>query len=812
VKLSWKHLRDRVDAALPRTAEDWRELAPVLTVAAVVLLSAWMYSPVYHGEVNGDDNTFHFAEAERIRQCLSHHDFDFWNPSANNGFATGYYYQLVPAFLPGFCAWLFGGSILFWFQTAVFLPFVLAPIASYRGLRLMGATPWQAAGATVAVAMCVGGSKWGMSSDGTFLVGLYTQGWALSAFPLALGHGAKWIDEGRSLGGAIFWGLFVGLCHPVAGVAVGLALAAGEVGRWLSIGFRAGARAVWPAHRREVWVASIVARAMLFALIAYLLNRDLADLDAFPPLSFLLRRLLVAGAIAAALAALDLFPTELSDAMTAATAPHPGPRPLRPFLRLCALGACLVIGSAPAWAPVFIDYAGYGGFPHRVGGEDGWHLADLWNAISGHLLDENRLGVLTVTVPLVALFARARWMPRLWAASLGFFLIMIMGPFIEPRMGRDDPFPAIRVLGAMQICLALLAGGGFVILVAEARRQMADWKLVLWGREALGAVAGTMVFVLCFSGATFMHNDRIRAAADFPDFPRADLEKVFPVIAAQLQGREQVRGNATSHWENALPYVYTGREEMLQMGAAALQSSPNYVYQWEQSDPARSAFIYDAPLVLLRKDQEDSVPGGTTLYSNEHYMLKWLDEAPGLVVPVHVVGTLPPGRWPARDTGVSWLKGGTDKNLPPPCPGVASCDPMKNEVLAHDGYGGPGPAPQGIVLAYSRQPSPGDEPDITFDAVATAPTTFEVKESWHPHWHAFVDDQPVEIRRITPEFMAIDVPAGRHHVALRFDRPLWTWLVWLLWPGLTILGWWVSRPRDANTAAPVSAPEPAAAA
>jgi hypothetical protein len=672
---------------------------------------------------------------------------------------------------------------------------VLAPIASYRGMKLLGATPWQAVGGAFAVAMCVGGSKWGMSSDGTFLVGLYTQGWALAAFPLALGHGAKWIDEGRSLGGAIFWGLFVGLCHPVAGVAVGLALAAGEVGRWLSIGVRALARLTWPHNKRELYYASIAVRAIIFLLICRFEWEHAYQ-------EILSMRWWLLLLCAAGLYLFELFPAEISDAMTAATEPYPGARPLAPFGRLCVLGAALVIGSSPAWAPVFVDYDAYGGFPHRVGGEDGWHLADLWNAVSGHLLDESRLAVITVTVPIVALFARTRWLPRLWAASIGYFLIMMSGPFIEPHMGRDDPFPAIRVLGSMQICLALAAGGGFVLLVTEARKQLAGWKHNVWGREALGAVAGTMVFVMCFSGATYIHYERIRAAKDFSEFPRADLEKVFPVIAAQMQGREQVRGNATSHWENALPYVYTGREEMLQMGAAALQSSPNYVYQWEQSDADRSAFIYDAPLVLLRKDQEDSVIGGTVIYTNDHYELKWFDNAPGLVVPVHVVGTLPPGRWPARDEGIKWLKGAD----------VAKYgDPMKNEVLAHDGYGGPGPAPHGTVLAYSRQPSPGDEPDITFDVDAQAPTTFEVKESWHPRWKAFMDDQPIEIRRVTPEFMAFDVPAGRHHLALRFDRPLWTWLVWLFWPGLTILGWWVSRPRDAEEPA-VSAPAPAASA
>ena len=37
----------------------------------------------------------------------------------------------------------------------------------------------------------------------------------------------RWIDEGRGLGAAVGWGLFVGLCHPFAGVVLGVALAVG---------------------------------------------------------------------------------------------------------------------------------------------------------------------------------------------------------------------------------------------------------------------------------------------------------------------------------------------------------------------------------------------------------------------------------------------------------------------------------------------------------------------------------------------------------------------------------------------------------
>ena len=51
--------------------------------------------------------------------------------------------------------------------------------------------------------------------------------------PLAFGYAVRWIEEGDSLGSAAFWGIFVGLCHPVAGVAIGIGLLGAEVLRWI---------------------------------------------------------------------------------------------------------------------------------------------------------------------------------------------------------------------------------------------------------------------------------------------------------------------------------------------------------------------------------------------------------------------------------------------------------------------------------------------------------------------------------------------------------------------------------------------------
>ena len=81
-------------------------------------------------------------------------------PVGQRGFATGYYYQVVPAAVPGAFAALFGDPLL-WFQLGAFVPLVLVPVAAYRGLRVMGAAPWPAVAGALAIAVCSSPSKWG---------------------------------------------------------------------------------------------------------------------------------------------------------------------------------------------------------------------------------------------------------------------------------------------------------------------------------------------------------------------------------------------------------------------------------------------------------------------------------------------------------------------------------------------------------------------------------------------------------------------------------------------------------------------------
>src|SRR3984885_4367534 len=126
---------------------------------------------VFTGESAGDDLSFHFAESARIADCIRNLDFDWWNPSANGGFASAYYYQVIPQLASALPAAIFGHH-LFFFQLSIVLPLVLAPAAAYRGMRLMGASPWQATAAAFCVGFMNGESRGGSGHAGTFHGGL----------------------------------------------------------------------------------------------------------------------------------------------------------------------------------------------------------------------------------------------------------------------------------------------------------------------------------------------------------------------------------------------------------------------------------------------------------------------------------------------------------------------------------------------------------------------------------------------------------------------------------------------------------------
>jgi hypothetical protein len=727
-----------------------RGALPALGLITLAMVA--IYHHMFAGELAGDDLTFHMAESVRIADCLRVGDFDFWNPSANAGFASAYYYQVVPQLVSAIPAAVFGHHVFF-FQLSVFLPLVLAPAAAYRGMRLIGATPWQATIAALAIGFTNGESRWGTGNAGTFQVGLYTQTWALAAFPLALGHAARWATEARGLAPAIAWGAFATLCHPFAGVALGVALIAG-------------------------WVAQLVLVAT-DAGLAVLGRRMVGD----PTRS-----------------AWSAMIAELGERWR-----NPPRRPvLGELIRLAILGVCLFITWMPIWLPLGIDYAGFGGFPHRVNDEVGPGFGTLarWY-VHGGILDYARPVVLTWTVPVVALLARARYLRWLWAPAVVYAVWLGMGPHLGKT--DDDLIPAVRFLGAMQVVLSLAAGAGFLVvcraiwnapedsalfrpirtavvaLSTRARRARARGASLSYAaRTGVAAIAAALLVLLTPQGARALAS-RVRVLPDIAASHGDQVHAIAMLLQSQPPGRKQVGPGSENHWWNLLSYEYGRRPATLMMGGGGLQASPNYDFLWNTSkDFLRNAWVYDAPYLVTQKANATAIPGEAKVFETKDYLVRRLP-APGLVSPVQVTGMLPAGaKKVVHAAALEWYR---------------SAQALEDRVLAYQGSGGAGAPPHGRVVRAFRQDSPGDAPDIVAEVDASAPTTFMARESWHPRWRAFIDGAEVPVRRVTPDFLAVDAPAGQHQIGFRFHRPWWAQAAWLAWPLVPLAAWLVTRRR-----------------
>jgi hypothetical protein len=711
------------------------EQGPLPAVAIITIAIAIIHARIFLGETAGDDLSFHFAESARLADCLSHGDFDFWNPSANAGYASLYYYQAVPQLASALPAAIFGHH-LFWFQLSVVLPLIAAPACAYKGMRLLGATPWQSIAGAFCVAFMNGESRWGAGNAGTFQVGLYTQTWALCAFPLALGYAVRWMRDGVQLASAAAWSGFVLLCHPFAGIALGIAVFGG-------------------------WLANLI----------------------MPAIDELLRSL---GELLKGRAVwLDRIVTRWE---------HPPERVLVPeLLRGGVLAIIFGIVSLSVTLPVLIDSEGFGGFPHRVSDEVGPGFKGLWKWFhTGWILDFQpkgggmRIRVLTILLPIVMLVARGRIFRWLWMPGILFALFLGLGP----SMGKigDDLIPPVRFLGAMQTVFAMGIGAG-VIWIGTRIWNLADRapQYAYSIRTFLAAVAAAGVVLVAAPGQRALAS-RVRTLGDHPDNKRAELMKVNEILAAQPPGRKQSGPGAENHWWNLLSYAYDRVPTTLQMGGGGLQASPNYDFLWTQRDYVKNAWIFDAPYLVFATARGKNMPLGETIGTTANYEVRKLP-TPGIVSPVHVTGVLPPG-YSHKEAGhkkaLEWIKGE---------------QPMKDEVLAYDGFGGAGDVPHGRTMRAWSQDSPGDEADIVAELDVQATTTFVVRESWHPRWHAYLDGEELPVRRVTPDFPAVDVPPGKHTLEMRFERPWWAHAAWLAWPLASLAAWFVLRRRRQQLAA-----------
>ncbi len=101
--------------------------------------------------------------------------------------------------------------------------------------------------------------------------------------------------------------------------------------------------------------------------------------------------------------------------------------------------------------------------------------------------------------------------------------------------------------------------------------------------------------------------------------------------------------------------------------------------------------------------------------------------------------------------------------------------------------------PAGTVVSSS--PSAADE--VEGVVTANRPAAVVLKVSAHPRWRATVDGRSVPVHVVAPGFMAVDVPAGTHTVAFRYDAVSgWETLGWFVLGAVVLAGLWLYDRRS----------------
>src|SRR5207245_1725410 len=103
-------------------------------------------------------------------------------------------------------------------------------------------------------------------------------------------------------------------------------------------------------------------------------------------------------------------------------------------------------------------------------------------------------------------------------------------------------------------------------------------------------------------------------------------------------------------------------------------------------------------------------------------------------------------------------------------------DPAQEVVLSGGAAARADPSFAGVSRLVSR-----DTERVAVEAELSRSGYVVLVDAWDPAWRATVDGQPADLLRANVAFRAVAVPAGRHHIEMRY-RP-----VTLPW-GLVVTG------------------------
>jgi len=680
-----------------------------------------------------NDGAFHLGTVRNTLVALSEGDnpLDFWVPTWLCGFPLFHYYQPGPYLLMALLQALFGRvvSLLVLYRLTTLVVVAAFPLTTYMALRRLGLERETAAGGAVAAGLVSGGYTYGIEPFSFTWAGygLFTQAVALPLLPLALAEGWRAVENrGPTIGQALVL-VAAFLAHIlygyIAAVSLGLAPFA--------------ARSVPELRRRLLGLARFYLQAG--ALLAF-------------------------------------------------------------FVVPLALDSAYHAKSLYDSADKFDSY-GAGVILTRLFG--------------GSLLDHGRLPVLTVLAVVGLSLCARRWLEdrsavRGWIG--GGFVLWTLLYFGRPTWGPLMSLLPLsrglhieRLSNGVQMFAVFLAAVG----VGAALR----WCLTLEDRRLRWVVSGgVLVLLLAPAGAERVRyiQSSARIVRDGQQRYLTDAAEFAPMLERlRLEPPGRVYGGHSGDWGanykiGTTPvYQLLSAEGIAHNGNAPFSWPLPTDFQYEFSPWAQASYdLYDVRYVVT--DQPWLQPPGRNVIfqSGRHLLYRVATEGPlGLVsVPLTVAGDhestwylvkqWTKSGWPSRRAHVRLLfqrdKGGAEPaalRMLDPYRAVSagvSVDTARN-VFDTPGLfdAPPPPAPSGSVAVLSESSQA-----VSATVEVPALTVLMFKVTYHSGWKASIDGQPAATMLLTPGFVGVEVPAGRHVV--RFEYRAGTMKMALLLVGIAV--------------------------
>jgi len=437
------------------------------------------------------------------------------------------------------------------------------------------------------------------------------------------------------------------------------------------------------------------------------------------------------------------------------------------LVRLAIVGCVVLVATSYMWLPFLSSYQYLGASPYL----QSWKY-DSFGAptilgwlISGDLLDHGRLPVLTVLLALGIVAALVR-RGRLAALALAGFAVWLILYFGRPTLGPiADLFPLHdgllfhRFIGGVDLFAIILVGlGGSWVWRSVVRLRSARVRIL----RPLGRVVVAFAVLLAlllpavaerigyYADNTLWMSQTREAVDGDPDFAA-----ILATLASEPGGRAYA--GLRTNWGSQLTFGSVRATDLLTFHAIPAVSPPyqslslNADMIWDFRDGEATQYdLFDVRYVVTPSNF--TVPAFyQPLQKTARYTLYRVSTSGAAEYVAITARRSAPTQRALFDGNIAWFRSADASRL----------RFIRWDYLAPVGAFQPSAGcPDGGHTLYER-----DEVEavhLVVECAAASPLV--IKVTYHPNWRVTVDGQPVSTYMLSPSFVGVDLPAGRHTV------------------------------------------------